>query len=73
MNIIIHINGGQGKCIAATAVCRAIKTQYPKDDLIIRSAYSEVFLCNPDMKAYNFNDMRYFLKELLIGLMKLNQ
>ena len=30
MKIIFQIDGGIGKSIAATAVCKAIKKQYPK-------------------------------------------
>ncbi len=33
MKIIFQINGGIGKSIAATAVCRAIKKQNPADEL----------------------------------------
>jgi len=56
-----------GKSIAATAVCKAIITQYPNDELIVITAYPEVFLGNPDMKAYNFNDMRYFYEQYIEG------
>ena len=31
MNIIFQVDGGIGKSILATAVCKAIKTQYPND------------------------------------------
>ena len=37
MNIIFQIDGGIGKSIAATAVCKAIKAQYPNDKLIVIS------------------------------------
>jgi len=67
MNNIFQIDGGMGKSIAATAVCKAIKTQYPNDELIVITAYPEVFLGNPDMKAYNFNDMRYFYEQYIEG------
>ena len=46
MKIIFQIDGGRGKCIAATAVCKAIKAQYPDSELIVVSGYPEVFLCN---------------------------
>ena len=67
MNIIFQIDGGLGKSIAATAVCKAIKKQYPHDDLIVITAYPEVFLCTPGMKVYNFNDMRYFYEQYIEG------
>ena len=45
--IILQIEGGMGKNVAATAVCKAIKTQYPDDHLIVLTGFPEVFLCNP--------------------------
>jgi hypothetical protein len=47
MKIIFQIDGGIGKSIAGTAVCKAIKAQYPKDKLYVITGYPEVFLCNP--------------------------
>jgi hypothetical protein len=41
----LQIDGGIGKSvIAATAVCKAIKAQHPKDQLIVITGYPEVFL-----------------------------
>jgi len=66
MKIIFQIDGGIGKSVAATAVCRAIKTQYPKDQLIVITGYPEVFLCNPHIdKVFNFNDLRYFFNDYI--------
>ena len=68
MNIIFQIDGGIGKSVAATAVCKAIKKQYPKDKLIVITGYHEVFLCNPHVdKVFNFNDMRYFYEQYIEG------
>ena len=39
MKIIFQIDGGIGKSIAATAVCKAIKKQYPTDKLIVITGY----------------------------------
>jgi hypothetical protein len=47
MNIIFQISGGIGKCVMATAVCEAIKKQYPDSRLIVVSGYADVFLNNP--------------------------
>lgn len=47
MNIFFRIEGGLGKHIASTAVIKAIKNKYPKDDLYVFSAYPDVFLNNP--------------------------
>lgn len=63
-NIILNIEGGIGKSIMATAVCEAIKRQYPKHNLIVITAYPEVFICNPHVdKCFNFNQLSYFYKE----------
>jgi uncharacterized phage-like protein YoqJ len=65
-NIIFNIEGGIGKSIMATAVCEAIKKQYPKDNLIVVTAYPEVFLCNPNVdKCFNNNQLSYFYKEYI--------
>lgn len=43
MNIILSINGGLGKCVASTAVCRAIKNNYPDCNLYVISGYPDVY------------------------------
>jgi hypothetical protein len=64
MNIIFQINGGIGKCVSATAICEVIRKKYPNCNLIVVSAYSEVFLNNPNInKCYNFGEMNYFYTE----------
>ncbi len=68
MKIIFQIDGGIGKSIAATAVCRAVKRQYPNDQLIVITGYPEVFLCNPYVdKVFNHNDLRYFYQDHVEG------
>ncbi|MEI8280701.1 MAG: hypothetical protein WCG87_13165 [Bacteroidota bacterium] len=68
MNIIFQIDGGIGKSIVATAVCKAIKTQYPNDKLIVITGYTEVFLCNPYVdKAFNHNNIQYFYQDYIEG------
>jgi ADP-heptose:LPS heptosyltransferase len=66
MNIIFQINGGIGKCVAATAVCEAIKKQYPDSKLIVVSGYADVFLNNPHVyRAFNFGGFSYFYEEYI--------
>lgn len=61
MNIIFTINGGIGKCIMATAVCKAIKNKYPKANLIVVSGYAEVFINNPNVyRSYTSGNLSYF-------------
>ena len=68
MKIIFQVDGGIGKSIAATAVCKAIKTQYPKDQLIVITGYPEVFLCNNNVdKVLNFNNLNYFYQDNIEG------
>ena len=63
MKYILQIDGGMGKCIAATAVCKAIKAQHPDDELIVVSGYPEVFLGNNKVDInLGFNDRVYFYK-----------
>lgn len=66
MNIIFNVEGGIGKSIMATAVCEAIKKQYPNDDLIVLTSYPEVFICNPNVKkTINHNNLQYFYKDYI--------
>jgi ADP-heptose:LPS heptosyltransferase len=48
MNIIFQIDGGLGKSIMATAVLKAIRTQYPKDYIIVVTGFPDVFINNPN-------------------------
>lgn len=41
---IFHIEGGLGKHVAATAVCKCIKNNYPDRELIVVCAWPEVFV-----------------------------
>jgi ADP-heptose:LPS heptosyltransferase len=67
-NIIFQIDGGIGKSIMATAVCEAIKKQYPKDKLIVISAYPQVFLCNPHVdKCLVHGNLAYFYQDYIEG------
>jgi hypothetical protein len=54
--IVIHLNGGLGKCIMFTAVAKNFKEQNPDTELVIISGYPEVFLHNPNIdKNFGFN------------------
>lgn len=66
MNIILQIQGGIGKCVMATAVCEAIKKQHPEDQLIVISAYPDVFLNNPNIhRAFGYGRFSYFYDEFI--------
>jgi len=44
---VLHIQGGLGKCVMATAVAREYKRKNPDHELIVVSGYPEVFVNNP--------------------------
>lgn len=68
MNIIFQISGGIGKCVASTAVCEAIKKQYPDCKLIVISGYPDVYLNNPHVdRCFGFGQMNYFYSEYVEG------
>ncbi len=56
MNIIFTIIGGIGKCIAATAVLKAIKKQYPNSKTIVFSQYPQIFKNNPNIDITHKNE-----------------
>jgi hypothetical protein len=65
---IFNINGGIGKCIAATGVCEAIKKAYPDYELIVVSGYPDVFINNPHVKkSFAFGQMSYFYQDYVEG------
>jgi len=66
MNIIFQINGGIGKAIMSTVVCRQIKQKYPESQLIVISGYPEVFLDNPNVdRAFAFGGTQYFYQDYI--------
>ena len=64
MNIILSINGGMGKSIMATAVCRAIRNNYPNCKLYVITGYPEVFsnISSVDMAFYHGGEHYFFSK-----------
>jgi len=59
--IVFHVDGGAGKNVIATAVCRSIKAAYPEHKLIVVTAYPEVYLHNPNVyRVYKFGNIPYF-------------
>jgi hypothetical protein len=63
---IFHIDGGCGKNIAATAVCKSIKASYPDHKLIVVTAWPEVFIHNPLVhRVYKFGNIPYFYDDYI--------
>lgn len=46
-NLVLHISGGAGKVIMATAVVASYKRQYPDAKVVVVSGFPEVFVNNP--------------------------
>ncbi|MCW3122633.1 MAG: hypothetical protein JWQ38_2125 [Flavipsychrobacter sp.] len=68
MKIIFQVNGGIGKSVAATAVCKAIKTQHPAAELVVITGYPEVFMQNPHVgRVLTFNNLNYFYQDHIEG------
>lgn len=68
MNIIFQINGGLGKSVMATSVCKSIKSKYPDSNLIVISGYPEVFINNPYVdKCFRHNEIKYFYNDYVVG------
>jgi hypothetical protein len=63
---IFHIEGGLGKHVAATAVAKCIKNNYPKKSLIVVCAYPEIFL-NLDFvdRVYKIGNTPYFYQDYI--------
>ena len=56
MNIIFQIDGGLGKSIMATAMVKVIKKRYKNANIIVVTAYPDVFLNNPDVFEVHRSD-----------------
>jgi hypothetical protein len=66
MNIIFQIDGGLGKCIMSTAICKIIKENNPDSELIVVSGYPDVYLNNPSVdKAFAFGEEKYFYERYI--------
>jgi len=59
--LIWHVQGGLGKNIAATALCKDIKEKYPDRKFILVCTYPEIFLNIPFIdKVYSLDNLSYF-------------
>ena len=66
LNIIFQVNGGIGKNVAATGVIRAIRDKYPDDQLIVLTAYPDVYLNNPNVdRVHGPFNFPYFHEEFI--------
>jgi len=65
---IFHIEGGLAKHVAATAVAKCIKNNYPERKLIVVCAYPEIFL-NLEFvdRVYRIGNTPYFYQDFING------
>ena len=68
MNVIFSIQGGIGKSVMATAVCKAVKNNYPNSNLIVVTGYPEVFVNNPNVDmVFQHGQESYFYTKYVDG------
>ena len=66
MNIIFQIEGGLGKSIMATAIVKVIKKRYKNANIIVVTAYTDVFLNNPDVfEVHHINQINGLYLKLI--------
>jgi len=66
--VIVHIEGGLGKHIAATAVIEGIRKKHTDRKIILVCAYPQVFLYNPDIyRVYTLGVTPYFYDDYIDG------
>lgn len=65
---IFHIEGGLGKNVAATAVAKCIKNNFPDRKLIVVATYPEIFLTLPFVdKVYRLGITPYFYEDFILN------
>ena len=66
MQALFHITGGLGKHVAATSVINSYKFKFPDEEIIVSSAYPDVFEKNPNVKeSLDINNLQYFYKNYI--------
>ena len=66
MNVIFQIEGGLGKSIMATAMVKVIKKRYKNANLIVITAYPDIFLNNPNVfEVHNINQINGLYLKLI--------
>ena len=64
--LIWHVQGGLGKNVAATSLCRDLKETYPNRKLIMVVSYPEVFINNPYIdRVYHLEHTSYFYEDYI--------
>lgn len=64
--LVWHVQGGLGKNVAATALCKDLKETYPDRKLIMVVSYPEVFVNNPYIdRVYQVENAPYFYQDYI--------
>lgn len=64
--LVLVINGGAGKNVLATAVAKAIKNNDPSINIIIITAYKDVWVHNPHVyRVYQQGQIQYFYSDYI--------
>ena len=66
--VILKIDGGMGKNVMAIGVCKAIRKQYPKAEIVVITPFTDIFQNCPyvDKKLVPAN-LNYFWKDYIQG------
>jgi len=63
---VFHIEGGIGKNIAATAVVETYKKSFPKRNIIVVSAWPDVWTRNSNIaRFYRIGNTPYFYQDVI--------
>lgn len=63
---IVHLEGGHGKQVMATAFIRAIKKAYPDYKIVVTTPWDGPFFYNPDIyRFYTFGQIQYFFDDYI--------
>jgi ADP-heptose:LPS heptosyltransferase len=66
MRTIFHVTGGLGKHVVASGVINSYKSFNKEEDIIVCSAYPEVFSFNSNVKeSLDINTLQYFYKNYI--------
>ena len=64
--VILQIEGGIGKNVVATSVVRSISKQYTDRKIIILTAHTDIWFCNPRIyKVLEFGKTPYFFQDYI--------
>jgi ADP-heptose:LPS heptosyltransferase len=66
--VICQVDGGVGKSIMFTAVLKAIRKQYKKANIIVVTAYPDVFIANPNVnKVLAFDQLKGIYSQYILN------